>query len=133
MRRTHCASQTILCHLRDVDMEVNLPRLNKVLHEVNPFLPGEDTDPWAKDRNYILQDCDEALDRFIITRMEIVSMLETLSPDDWERSARHAIFGPTRLIELVKIITGHDRLHVQQAHEVLGVMSDPAQICDFMK
>jgi FMN phosphatase YigB (HAD superfamily) len=110
----------IVCHLRDVDMEVNLPRLKKVLQENNPFLPGEDTDPWASQRHYAIQDGRQALRQFIASRMEILDILEAIKPEDWERPARHAIFGPTRLVELVNIIAGHDRLHVRQAYELLG-------------
>jgi hypothetical protein len=33
--------------------------------------------------------------------------------------ARHAIFGPTHLSELVNIIAGHDILHVQQVYAAL--------------
>ncbi|NMC13453.1 MAG: HAD-IA family hydrolase [Chloroflexi bacterium] len=104
----------VLCHLRDVDIEVNLPRIQAVVSENNPFLPGMDTDPWAEQRRYINQDCDQAMSSFIQVRSKIVDYLEKIDTSSWQRSARHAIFGPTRLIELVDIIAGHDRLHVQQ-------------------
>jgi FMN phosphatase YigB (HAD superfamily) len=109
----------VLCHLRDVDAEVNLPRLRKVLFETNPFLPGEDTDPWAESRKYCDQDGLQALSDFISARLAILEQLRNLSPEDWERHARHAIFGPTRLLELVNIIAGHDILHVQQVFKAL--------------
>jgi FMN phosphatase YigB (HAD superfamily) len=110
----------VLCHLRDVDREVNLPRLQKVLQEANPFLPGRDTDPWAEERNYIQQDGPQALHEFSVARLRVVEMLEGIRAEDWQRSARHAIFGPTQLSELVGIIAAHDRLHIRQVREVLG-------------
>jgi FMN phosphatase YigB (HAD superfamily) len=109
----------VLCHLRDVDVEVNLPRLHKVLNEKNPFLAGQDTDPWADARRYCDQDSSQALADFIKARMELLMALEKLSPEDWNRKARHAIFGPTHLRELVNIIAGHDILHVQQFYKAL--------------
>ena len=109
----------ILCHLRDVDAEVNLPRVEAVLSEDNPFLAGKDTDPWANERQYINQDGDQAMNSFIQARTRIVDYLEKIQPAAWQRSARHAIFGPTRLIELVNIIAGHDRLHIQQVYKNL--------------
>ncbi len=109
----------ILCHLRDVDQEVNLPRLRKVLAESNPFLPGEDTDRWADIRQYCIQDGPQALHQFVATRGELVSLLETLAAEDWQRPARHAIFGPTRLQELVSIVAAHDRVHMGQVYELL--------------
>lgn len=109
----------VLCHLRDVDSEVNLTRLQKVLHEDNPFLPGQDTDPWAVARNYFEQDGSQALLDFIGARLLILELLEKISLEDWELRARHAIFGPTNLRELVNIIAGHDILHVQQVFRAL--------------
>ncbi len=107
-----------LCHLRDVEAEVNLQRVKKVLAEDNPFLPGEDTDPWAGERQYIRQNGEHALRTFMGARMELVALLQRLAPEEWQRPARHAIFGPTRLIELVSIIAAHDRLHVRQVRSL---------------
>ncbi len=112
----------IFCHLRDVDSEVNLPRLQKIVEETNPFLPGMDTDPWAEQRHYISQDCSGALDTFIETRKRVLSLLGHLKSEDWSLPARHAIFGPTQLRELVSIMAGHDRLHIQQVRQVREVI-----------
>jgi FMN phosphatase YigB (HAD superfamily) len=109
----------VLCHLRDVELEVNLPRLRRVLNETNPFLAGEDTDPWAQTRQYIQQNGERALRDFMAARMQLLHLLEGLSPEAWQRTARHAIFGPTYLSELVNIIAGHDRLHIQQVYTLL--------------
>lgn len=104
----------ILCHLRDVEMEVNIPRLEKIISERNPFLPGQDTDPWAQERRYIHQDGLAALGRFSMARRVTCDLLGQLNPEDWQRPARHAIFGPTHLNEIASIMAGHDRLHIQQ-------------------
>lgn len=117
-----CATE-VLCHLRDVELEVNLPRIRKVLDQRNPFLPGEDTDPWAKEREYIRQDGRAALHQFMAARVRLLNMLEAGSMDIWGLTARHAIFGPTDLAELVSIIAGHDRLHLQQIHSLLEEIS----------
>jgi FMN phosphatase YigB (HAD superfamily) len=109
----------ILCHLRDVEKEVNLPRIVKVLEENNPFLPGKDTDPWAVERQYIHQDGRLALLRFINDRKELLSRLDQMSDLSWGRQARHAIFGPTSLKELVNIIASHDRLHFHQIFKTI--------------
>jgi FMN phosphatase YigB (HAD superfamily) len=109
----------VLCHLRDVDTEVNLYRLRKVLDETNPFIPGQDTDPWAAVRRYDLQDGRQALADFTTSRMQVLRLLEGLSEEGWNRPARHAIFGPTTVLELTNIIAGHDILHVQQAYKAL--------------
>ena len=104
----------ILCHLRDVEVEVNLPRLEKLISENNPFIPGQDTDKWADERRYIQQDGQSALSRFNYARSTFNNRLSALTPEEWQRPAWHTIFGPTNLNEIVSIHAGHDRLHIQQ-------------------
>lgn len=108
----------IICHLRDVDEEVNLPRIRRILHEQNPFLPGMDTDPWAHERQYISQNGQQALHQFISVRMKLLDLLSSMQVNEWNRSARHAILGRTKMAELVNIIATHDRLHIKQLHQV---------------
>jgi hypothetical protein len=104
----------VLCHLRDVEKEVFVPRFEKIIREDNPFIIGIETDQWAEERQYILQNGPQALIDFINTRKKLLSLLSSLSADDWQRTARHAIFGPTHLQELASFISEHDRLHIQQ-------------------
>jgi FMN phosphatase YigB (HAD superfamily) len=110
----------ILCHLRDVEKEVNLPRIQLLLEQNNPFLAGKDTDPWAEQRQYIRQNGMQALHKFTASRLELLDLLEALQPEDWNKPARHAIFGPTRLAELMGINAGHDRLHVRQVEGAIS-------------
>ncbi len=113
----------IICHLRDVDIEVNLPRLQLVIQETNPFVPGRDTDRLAEERQYIKQDGVQAMAHFKAARQKLISLLSGLEPDGWQRPARHAIFGPTRLQELANIIAGHDRLHIQQILQTIAALT----------
>jgi FMN phosphatase YigB (HAD superfamily) len=103
----------IICHLRDVERAVNIPRIRKILAEENPFLAGEDTDQWVADHKCSDQDGAKILDDFVLARKETISLLRALRAE-WSRTARHAIFGTTTLLELVGIIAGHDRVHIQQ-------------------
>jgi FMN phosphatase YigB (HAD superfamily) len=114
----------IVCHLRDVEQEVNLPRVRRLLGESNPFISGEDTDPWAEARGYQYQDGPQALVQFTQARLELIAMLEKMPPDCWGAPARHAIFGPTTLLEVVRILTAHDRLHIQQVHQNLRAIDN---------
>jgi FMN phosphatase YigB (HAD superfamily) len=112
----------VICHLRDVENEVNFPRLNQMIQEENPFLIGQDTDPWAEIRQYYQQDGREALSDFIKARIVVLRLLDNLPAEGWDLSARHAIFGPTLLRELVNIIAGHDILHIQQVYKTLKTL-----------
>lgn len=109
----------ILCHLRDVDREVNIPRFEQVLSTNNPFLAGVDTDKWADERLYYCQNGIEALNDFTYARIHLLDMIEDLKPQDFQRQANHAIFGPTNLKEMLEIIAGHDRLHIRQGLQAI--------------
>jgi FMN phosphatase YigB (HAD superfamily) len=114
----------ILCHLRDTEREVHVPRLKKILGEANPFIPGEETDRWAAERNYAAQDGRQALADFLSARKETLSLLEGLQVE-WSRPARHSIFGPTTLQELVVMIAEHDQAHVAQVWKTIRTVELP--------
>lgn len=113
----------ILCHLRDVDAEINLSRISEICNHENPFLPSVNSDPWAVERQYQNQDAKLALKQFIQIRMELIELLITLLPKGWICPARHAIFGPTTVKELVSFIATHDRNHIQQILEIKKILS----------
>jgi FMN phosphatase YigB (HAD superfamily) len=109
----------ITCHLRDVDKEINIPRIRTILEDTNPFIESINAEPWSEERAYQSQDGAAAFQEFVNYRLELLDMLSSISENDWQRDARHTIFGPTTLIELVKIFTRHDRLHIQQTKKTL--------------
>ncbi len=76
------------------------------------------SDPWAEEREYRLQDGQQALYEFSDIRIEMLSILDHLVRPDWDRFSRHAIFGPTKLIELVDFTASHDRNHLAQWSKV---------------
>jgi FMN phosphatase YigB (HAD superfamily) len=104
----------VACHLRDVEREVYQFRIRKVLQENDPFLAGISTDEWVSERRCAEEDGVQALHDFVAARKETLQMLDTLEVE-WNRSSRHAIFGPTSLLELARFMVEHDRAHVQQA------------------
>ena len=117
---TDWAANEIICHLRDVDREVNLPRMKLVASGENPFFAGIVTDVWAEERKYIKEDGITALNAFMEVRSQLVELLGGLDEKSWELPARHAIFGPTQLIELAGFISTHDRTHVHQMFQAVN-------------
>jgi FMN phosphatase YigB (HAD superfamily) len=113
----------ILCHLRDTEQEINLPRLHMMLELEEPFIPARNTDKWALERDYINQDAVSAFNDFVSARKKTVEMLQSLT-DEWQRKARHAIFGPTNLLELVKFMAEHDKLHIRQIYSTIEQLKE---------
>jgi FMN phosphatase YigB (HAD superfamily) len=108
-----------ICHLRDVELEVHLPRIQQILASDNPYWKGIDTDAWAQERAYARQDGPSGLKAFIRARRRTLDLLRPLAPEDWQRPGRHTIFGPTDLLELAQIIAAHDRQHIRQVKRTL--------------
>ncbi|MBV6395754.1 MAG: Phosphoglycolate phosphatase [Anaerolineales bacterium] len=110
----------ILCHMRDVEREVDQPRIDLILSQEESFIPGQNPDTWAAERNYNAQNGEQALRDFTVARLETLEKLAGLPPARWSRKTRHAIFGPTALQELLSFNAEHDRLHIQQLTAVLN-------------
>lgn len=109
----------LVCHLRDTEREVHHIQIGMFNGNEEPFIPRPDTAVWASQRNYLHEDGAKALREFNAARRETLALLSGLNAADWERKARHAIFGPTNFLEVVSFIASHDRLHVRQAWSLL--------------
>ncbi len=110
----------IVCHLRDVEAEVNVPRLKTLLASEDAFVHGADTDHWAEERNYRGQSPGPALDAFIQARKETLGLVRDLEEAQWSRRARHSFLGPTTLREVVSIIADHDLVHLSQLRRAIA-------------
>jgi len=109
----------IACHLRDVELEVNLPRLAAFSATDSPHLTALDTDAWTDERDYLSQSGPEALSDFLEARVALLQELEILTENEWGKPALHSLLGPTSLLELMGIATDHDLLHLAQMHSTI--------------
>ena len=114
----------ILCHLRDADGDVNFQRFREAFQNENPFLPSIDTHAWVTARNYRQENAQQALHGFFQKRIDFVQLLESFKGDWWQKTARHSVFGPTCLAELLSFITTHDRIHIRQAFDTIRVAEE---------
>ncbi len=105
----------IICHLRDTEREVHHPQIEILRDEAHPFVPRPDAAVWAKQRNYLDEEGMDAIASFTAARLQTLRELREFDSAVWQRSARHAIFGPTNAREVVGFMADHDRLHIQQA------------------
>ncbi|MDX1600665.1 MAG: HAD-IA family hydrolase [Anaerolineales bacterium] len=104
----------VICHLRDVELEVHQPRLRELLEDDMPFLSAADPDRWADERGYRKQDPRAALEAFRAARLETLATLTSLDDEDWAKPARHALLGPTTLGEVMAVAADHDLAHLEQ-------------------
>jgi FMN phosphatase YigB (HAD superfamily) len=114
----------VVSHLRDTEREVHQMQIELFKEQDEPFIPRPDTSVWANQRDYMHEDCAVALKEFNEARRKTLNLIKEITAEDsaWERKARHAIFGPTNFLEVVGFIAEHDRLHIQQAWNMLKKM-----------
>jgi FMN phosphatase YigB (HAD superfamily) len=108
----------LVCHLRDTEREVHQMQIKLFKEQDEPFIPRPDTSVWSHE-DILHGDRVAALKEFNVARRETLDMLKEITSKDWERKARHAIFGPTNFLEVAGFIAEHDRLHIRQAWSTL--------------
>jgi hypothetical protein len=94
-------------------------QVNMLLEESEPFIPRPDSSVWARERNYLEEDGLAALREFNSARVAILAQLKGLDDSVWKQKARHAIFGPTQFQEVIGFMAEHDRMHIQQAWNII--------------
>jgi FMN phosphatase YigB (HAD superfamily) len=109
----------VICHLRDTEREIHQMQVNTMLEESEPFIPRPDSSVWAKERNYLEEDGFAALREFTSARAATLARIKGLDDAVWKLKARHAIFGPTHFQEVIGFMAEHDRMHIQQAWNIV--------------
>jgi FMN phosphatase YigB (HAD superfamily) len=109
----------LFCHMRDTEREIHHIQIRLMMEQSEPFIPRPDTGVWASQRDYLHESGLSALSGFVSSRQETMKLLKEITEADWARKARHAIFGPTNFLEVISFMADHDRLHIQQALNLL--------------
>src|SRR5258708_402560 len=109
----------IVCHLRDSEREVQRPRLQRIAHEVDPFISKTPASPGPGERDLTDEDGATALHEFWDQRCQTLEFLVELQPEQWAATARHSTFGPTTLLEMAHFTARHDHLHINHLCETV--------------
>ena len=136
--RHNWAAKEIVCHLRDVE-ELFQIRFHTVVALDEPCILvlgasakdlapwriggsiGHPLDParWAEERQYLRNDTGEALAAFRRRRSEVLALLQSLSPAEWERGGIHLSQGRLTLADWVARLAAHDENHLDQLRRAL--------------
>jgi carbonic anhydrase/acetyltransferase-like protein (isoleucine patch superfamily) len=114
------SAHEVLCHLRDADLDVYLPRLERILLEEAPAIDYADMERWGEARGYAKTAPRAALDAWRAARARLLARLAPLGPSEWERIAFHSLAGPFPLADQVRNWVEHDLSHRRQIAEALG-------------
>jgi hypothetical protein len=101
-------------HLADLEREGFGSRIRRLHTEHHPHLCDFDGDKIAKERNYQSLSLAAGLKAFAAARMDNLSYLQSLSPEDWSRTGTQDGVGVVALCDLPVLIGQHDRAHVEE-------------------
>lgn len=110
----------VVCHLRDGDREIYLPRLERLLAEERPAIEVANPTGSAAAREYQSESPHAACEAWSETRRRVLARLAPLGPGDWGRLGLHSTRGPYPLGDMVREWADHDLAHRRQIAEALG-------------
>lgn len=104
----------IVCHLYDEERYDFRARTKHILENNQSALPPIDPVGWVKSRNYIEQEFEETLDKFLDERKKSVEWLKSLREPDWRNEYKHELFGMMSAEFFLTNWLAHDYLHFRQ-------------------
>ena len=104
----------IVCHLYDEECEDFRARIRHVLETPDEPLPAIDPQGWVTLRNYMQQNYDMMLNKFLAEREDSIVWLKSLSSPDWTRAYNHPKFGSMSAELFLVNWLAHDHLHIRQ-------------------
>jgi hypothetical protein len=106
------------CHLASVH-PLFFSRLDLMLSgpipHIRPYFPDIDDE----DDALLKMDLDEALNRFVRDRQQLVERLKGLSAEDWQRTAEHEEYRHYSVFIMFRHLAMHDMLHAYRIEELL--------------
>lgn len=102
-----------VCHLNDLEREAYAVRIEKLIHEEQPFLPDFDGAKIAMERDYQARQLDQMLDAFAESRRGNLHAIGRLTSADFEREGSLEGVGPITLRGLLLKMREHDEGHLR--------------------
>jgi enterochelin esterase-like enzyme len=113
------------CHVASLEPRFR-ERLETMLAEDNPELAPFYPAPEDQGGGLLAVDLDEAVERFLRMRTDLVARLRGLPPEAWERPGRHPEYALYTVFGMARHIVLHDLLHGYRIEESLRRREWPA-------
>lgn len=108
----------IVCHLFDEEREDFRGRVKHILKTPEQPLPMFDPLQWVKERNYMDQDFDKMVRKFLKERKSSIKWLKSLQKPPWENAYEHPKLGGLTAEHFLVNWLAHDYLHIRQIQKV---------------
>jgi uncharacterized damage-inducible protein DinB len=109
-----------LAHLADAE-RAHRRFVEVVLEGRSVHLEGFDLDRWNQEHvaRRADQSFDEILDALRVERQKTLTLISTLTPDDWEQRGDHPALGDVSVHQVIKVIGVHERMHLKEIRKLL--------------
>jgi uncharacterized damage-inducible protein DinB len=104
----------VLAHLRDLERDLFLPRLRRILDEHRPAFASFDPDAWARARDHREGVFEQDLTEFAAARARTLAFLAALPDSAVARLGLSGYFGPVTLAQYATHVVDHDLEHLAQ-------------------
>jgi hypothetical protein len=103
----------VLSHLADSDL-VGAVRIRMIVTQDRPMLVGYDQEAWTARFASLDRDPHQTLERWQVLRRANLALCASLTPDEWQRVGVHSERGDESADLIVRLLAGHDRIHLAQ-------------------
>jgi len=109
----------ILAHLGDTEIVVGW-RMRSILGAPGTPIQAFDQDAWVATGHYAKRDGRKCLEQFRAAREANLTLLKSLTPEQWKHHGIHAERGEETIEHISKMMAGHDINHLQQVERILA-------------
>jgi hypothetical protein len=113
----------IVCHLRDLE-EIYYRRALRMRDENTPVFETFDQEEMARQGNYINQTLTRVFEEFLEKRRRTLRFLDSLAPEQWQRTGIHPEAGKITILEQAFQIGSHDTDHIEQIIRAMGLAEE---------
>lgn len=110
----------ILAHLADTEL-VGGFRIRLILGAPGTPIVAFDQDAWVTSGHYGKRDPRKSVEQFRVVREANLSLLKSLTPEQWKHYGMHSERGQESVEHIVKMFAGHDVNHLQQIERILAL------------
>lgn len=112
----------VAAHVRDVEEQVFLYRLKRMLREENPAVENFDGDTWTREHYSATEPVKKIAAEIRAARKKQIALLKKAKDKDWARAARHSAYGKISVEWVMTHAANHTMEHAAQlgnAHDQL--------------
>lgn len=106
------SAREIAHHLADSEATAYV-RLRRLIAEHDPAIDGYDEEEFARRLHYD-RPIEPSLEVLRSVRAASLQLLESLTPEEWQRSGTHSASGPYSVDDWLRIYAGHSHDHADQ-------------------